>query len=91
MKVLAKGRIQQGWSIETTCTGAGNGGGGCGAKLLVEQPDIHLTQSHSYDGSSDEYATFECSACGVRTDLPQTKVPGHVWRSMQPFPMKEDE
>ena len=36
MKVLQPGRPQQGWSTEATCTGKGNGDGGCGARLLVD-------------------------------------------------------
>lgn len=40
MKVLRPGRKQKGWSTEAECTGLGNGGGGCGAKLLVEEDDV---------------------------------------------------
>jgi hypothetical protein len=40
MKVLEKG---PGWSMEVVCTGRGNGGCGCGAKLLVERGDVYLT------------------------------------------------
>jgi len=69
MKVIAKGRKQKGWSKEFTCTGKGNGDGGCGAKLLVEQEDIYETGNHSYDGSSTYYSTFTCCDCGVQTDI----------------------
>lgn len=69
MKVLKEGRAQRGWSKEATCTGAGNGNGGCGAKLLVEEGDLYETRSHHYDGSSESYVTFRCSACGVETDM----------------------
>jgi hypothetical protein len=71
MKVLEKGREQQGWSAELTCTGANNGGGGCGAKLLVEQGDLFLSHSEADDMQDDEDAwiTFACMACGVWTDL----------------------
>jgi len=68
VKILEPGRAQQGWSVETSCTGDGNGGGGCGARLLVEQPDLYLTQSHARD-ETDTFVTFECAACGVETDL----------------------
>jgi len=77
MKVLEKGRAQKGWSKQTKCTGSGNGGGGCGAKLLVEQGDLYKTYHHSYDGSTDTYVTFKCADCGVETDI--TGVPGNVF------------
>lgn len=78
MKVLKKGSGAKGWSIEMTCSGSGNGGGGCGAKLLVEEADVYETAHHCYDGSSDYYTTFACSECGVETDLPASKVPSRV-------------
>lgn len=68
MKVLKQGRIQDGWSTEATCTGDGNGGGGCGAQLFVEQPDLYLTYRHCRNETT-KYVTFTCSACGVETDL----------------------
>lgn len=45
MKIIKEGRKQTGWSKELTCTGKGNGGGGCGAVLLVEQTDLYNTFS----------------------------------------------
>jgi len=69
MKVLKKGRPQKGWAIKCVCTGAGNGNGGCGAKLLVEEADLYETRSHHYDGSTDYYVTFTCPECGVQTDI----------------------
>ena len=69
MKVLKKGRAQSGWSIEAICTGKGNGGGGCGAKLLVSDSDLYETHSSHYDGSSESYTTFSCVACKVETDI----------------------
>lgn len=69
MKVLKKGRKQQGWTTKQTCTGKGNGNGGCGAELLVEIDDIFRTENHSYDGSSDYFHTFECADCRVLTDI----------------------
>jgi hypothetical protein len=70
MKVITPGRPQTGWAKEFTCTGAGNAdGGGCGAMLLVEQDDLYETSSGHYDGSTDHYVTFRCSACGVETDI----------------------
>ena len=69
MKVIKKGREQKGWAKTFTCTGSGNNGGGCRAKLLVEHGDLFITGSHHYDGSSDYYTTFKCPECGVMTDI----------------------
>ena len=78
MKVLKPGREQKGWSMEATCTGRGNGEGGCGAELLVEEDDIYRTVSGHYDGSTDYYETFKCSECGVETDFKTGIVPSKV-------------
>lgn len=75
MKVLKPGRPQAGWSKEFKCTGAGNGGGGCGAELLVSEYDIYRTESHHYDGSSESYKTFCCISCGVETDITDNSAP----------------
>jgi len=82
MKIIKEGRPQKGWSTETTCSGCGNGGGGCGAKLLVEQPDLFKTFRAARD-ETDTFITFKCSACGVLTDLADGSVP-HAIRSELP-------
>ena len=69
MKVVKKGREQKGWASEFKCTGKGNGGGGCGAILLVEEGDLFQTVSDHYDGSTDYYTTFRCPCCKVKTDI----------------------
>lgn len=69
MKVLKPGRKQQGWSVNVNCSGRGNGDGGCGALLQVEQPDLYRTVSGDYDGSRTLFMTFTCPECGVETDL----------------------
>jgi len=74
MKVLKKGRQQKGWATEVICSGQGNGGGGCGAVLLVEQGDLFHTASHARDETT-VYTTFRCCECGVLTDI---KVPPGV-------------
>lgn len=66
MQVLKKGRKQKGWAKEFECTG--NGSGGCGARLLVEQKDMFVTQSHARDETTN-YNTFKCCECGVLTDI----------------------
>lgn len=77
MRVLEKG---PGWSMEVRCTGAGNGGCGCGAKLLVERGDIYLTHSYDYGGGHDIYYTIRCPECSVETDLDSSKLPGLIRR-----------
>ena len=69
MKILKPGRPQKGWSSEQSCTGKGNGGGGCGAVLLVEQNDVFRTESYARD-ETYSHNTFKCCACGVWTDIP---------------------
>lgn len=70
MRVLKSGTGAKGWSAEKTCTGSGNGGGGCGAVLLVEQDDVFETTS-SACGEIERHATFRCAECGVWTDVPR--------------------
>lgn len=69
MYVTKQGRTQTGWAKEFTCTGKGNGGGGCGAKLLVCEGDLYQTHSSHYDGSTETYTTFRCCECKVQTDV----------------------
>lgn len=68
MKIIKPGREQKGWAKELECTGAGNGGGGCGAVLLVEQADLFQTSRSYMDGETERFATFTCAACDVDTD-----------------------
>lgn len=69
MKIIKPGRDQAGWAKEYVCTGAGNGGGGCGAILLVEEKDLYQTSRSDYLGDTDYYVTFKCCSCGVETDI----------------------
>lgn len=69
MKVIQKGRRQKGWAAEIACTGSGNGGGGCGALLLVEEADLFRTSHTDYGGDTDHFTTFACPECGVLTDV----------------------
>lgn len=71
MKILQEGRPQKGWAKEFICTGKGNGGGVCGAKLLVEQDDVFCTYSHCM-GETDTLHTFKCAGCGVLTDIAES-------------------
>lgn len=74
MKILKPGREQKGWAAELECTGHGNGDGGCGALLLVDEGDVFETQRNCRD-ETDYYTTFRCP-CGVLTDI--NYVPHHV-------------
>ena len=78
MKVLKKGRPQKGWSKEYTCSGKGNGMGGCKARLLIEEADLFETSSGHYDGTIDYFVTFKCCECGVLTDIPEHDVPSQI-------------
>jgi hypothetical protein len=81
MKVLEKGRTQKGWSTEIVCTGAGFGGEGCGAKLLVEQPDLYtVLDGTGYAEGLNFAAAFTCSECGVETKLGE--IPTQVLRKL---------
>ena len=80
MKVIKEGRSQKGWSKEFTCTGSGNGEGGCSAVLLVEQDDLFKTFRYCRDETLT-FVTFKCSQCGVLTDIegyPNIIVPSSV-------------
>ena len=84
MKLLKQGRKQRGWAVERTCSGSGNGDGGCGAFLLVEEGDLFFTESHCRDESST-YTTFVCSECGVKTDIKNEVVPAHVRAKLRSY------
>jgi phage FluMu protein Com len=86
MKVLDRG---PGWSVERDCTGSGNGGGGCGAKLLVEEGDLFETAHTDYGGDRETYVTFRCPQCKKLTDIPPHDVPAAIRRNLKP--QKEHE
>ncbi len=77
VKVIKPGRDQKGWAKELECTGDGNGGGGCGATLLVEEGDLFRTTNHVRDETT-HFTTFKCIQCGVLTDLRGVSIPQHV-------------
>lgn len=72
MEVLEHGRKQRGWTKKFKCTGNGNGGSGCGAKLQVMYDDLYRTHDYDYGGGHDVFITFECVECGVETDIDYT-------------------
>lgn len=72
MKVLEGGNGAKSWSRQCKCTGAGNGDGGCGAKLLVEKDDLFQTYASYMGRDEDWFVTFECPECHVKTDIDKT-------------------
>jgi hypothetical protein len=74
MKIIEQ-TSEPAWSGEKTCTGGGNGNGGCGAKLLVEAGDLFITTSMSR-GATVNNVTFQCP-CGVLTDIPTPPQPAY--------------
>lgn len=77
MKQLAKGSGQSGWAVQTVCSGEGWGGGGCGAKFLVEEGDLFTWSPNSPGGK----VSYQCQDCGVLTSLGVCwggPVPGYV-------------
>ena len=80
MKQIKKGREQKGWSKEYACTGKGNGGGGCGAVLLVSENDLYMTSRSDYSGDTEYFVTFKCPCCGVETDI--EGVPSRIWSKL---------
>lgn len=81
MKILKEGN-PNGWEIEQTCTGKGNGDGGCNAKLLVNESDIYITTHTDYGGDTDYFYTFKCPCCGVETDIPEKDIVNRVRREV---------
>lgn len=73
MKVLQEGN-PNGWEIEQECTGAGNGDGGCKARLLVSEDDIYITTHTDYSGETEYFYTFKCPCCKVETDIPEKNI-----------------
>lgn len=67
MKVLKQNHAK--WTKEVTCTGKGNGDGGCESLLLIDKNDLYNTYKHYYDGTMDIFTTFKCCLCGVETDV----------------------
>lgn len=68
----------EGWDTLQLCTGVGNGGGGCGAFLLVEEEDL---ADMTCDSTGETSVAFRCISCGAFTDLPNSvRRPGrHLW------------
>jgi hypothetical protein len=73
MIVLERSEFQ----IEAVCTGAGNGGGGCGSRLGLSRSDLRFypgVRSDSW-GARDPAVSFKCEVCRCCTDLPKKSWP----------------
>ena len=87
MKVLE----QKIWSLEVTCTGAGNNATGCGSRLEITKDDIRYYAGKSgrpdVDGTffyAPEEAVIRCPVCGTLTDLSKEQRPAD-FRQCKPF------
>ena len=68
MKILEPGEpTKRPWSRVIVCTGRGNGFGGCGAKLLIEEGDLFFTTLS--DETATQCDTICCHQCSRLTDL----------------------
>lgn len=90
MKILKKGKIPKHRTARVTCTGLGNGMGGCGAVLSISESDVYetLDQRGRYDSGSKAKTIF-CPQCGTETDL-DAKVHLHAYGD-KPQPRTLDE
>lgn len=66
LRLLREGT--QKWSADVECSGAGYGGGGCGAKLQLGVEDVFLTV-HYENGQAKEFTAFTCPLCGRDSDV----------------------
>jgi hypothetical protein len=82
MRVIKEGNGSA-WTKEILCTGKGNNKHGCGALLEVGGNDLFRTYNSWYDGSSENYITFECPLCKAWTDI------GTSWNSDVPSDIKK--
>ena len=71
MKVIESGTPYR-WSGQYECTGRGNSGHGCGAKLLIEEDDLTITYNNAMGRWETWYLTFTCCECKVSTDIYDT-------------------
>lgn len=57
------------WSLGHICTGAGNGGHGCGSLLRMVQTDLRYYPGSGYPTYRDEAVVFRCPVCTEVTDI----------------------
>lgn len=51
------------WTGKFTCVGAGTGGDGCGAILLVSEDDFFYGDRSVFASNPHHFAAFECGHC----------------------------
>lgn len=67
MKIIKKGREQDGPAKKLVCTGEGFNGGGCDAILLVLRKDL-MRGLKDTPGIHESFLYFKCPCCGTFTD-----------------------
>lgn len=73
MKIIEPGKhMSLEWEGAFHCTGKGNGGKGCDAKLEIQESDLFGTYSSSMGRDETRYITFMCPCCGALTDVAST-------------------
>lgn len=78
--VLEKGR---GFQAIVECTGKGNSGNGCGAKLGVNREDMRYFAGGGW-ADRDAAVVIRCPDCGSITDLKRSQWPDFAG-SLTPF------
>jgi hypothetical protein len=72
------------WKVRIECTGAGNGGSGCGSLLEAERSDLRWFAGTDYPIERPSAVCVRCPVCGQITDLKRDEYP-HNPSSLQPF------
>lgn len=63
------------WSLETVCTGKGNGNKGCGTKLKLERDDmIYFSEREGYCRIYEAAVIFKCPCCYNITDIAKKRL-----------------
>ena len=90
MKVIEEGAGDNPVVGKFRCTGIGNGGGGCKAKLEVNLSDLRRYQgTDMYGDPKPECFTFRCPTCHTLTDIKREKHPKGAQRDrVRPFTNK---
>jgi len=77
-KILEEGKSP----FEVRCTGAGNGGNGCGALVVYERDELRYYKESDWGPKSA--VCSRCPSCGAITDLPRDQWPQN-YTQLTPF------